>query len=343
MPMWTDLDRALEGSGLVVKIGYNNWKGYGHGTPGPVEGVDCHHTAGPPTGDTPSLNTVIYGRSDLPGPLCNLYLSRSGQVYLVAAGIAYHAGDTLQSWQDNNSAIGIEAEATGVDPWPKGQYDAYARLCACLASYYRLSVSRVVGHKEICNPPGRKIDPNFDMNAFRTAVGKGGDVPAAAAKDFPDDEENRMLFLFTTVTTNPGKPGVPAIPAVPPDPGDPDADPPVPPTDGSPGSPAVPAVPATYRYDLRGQRTCEAGGGSNIAQAAWACVSSAWGGCNISIAALNGKGGVTWVFGQAGKPARLDNNRQIPFPMPTGTRAVTVEGTRDNDGTVIACDVYNLR
>ena len=72
MPMWNDMDRAFQGSGLTVKVGYGNWKGYGHGTPGPVEGVACHHTAGPPTGDTPSLNTVIYGRSDLPGPLCNL-------------------------------------------------------------------------------------------------------------------------------------------------------------------------------------------------------------------------------------------------------------------------------
>jgi hypothetical protein len=79
MPMWTDLDRAVAASGLAVKVGYSGWKSYGHGTPGPVEGVVCHHTAGPPTGDTPSLNTVVYGRSDLPGPLCNLYLSRSGK------------------------------------------------------------------------------------------------------------------------------------------------------------------------------------------------------------------------------------------------------------------------
>jgi N-acetylmuramoyl-L-alanine amidase len=343
MPMWNDLDRALAGSGLTVKIGYSGWKTYGHGTPGAAQGVVCHHTAGPPTGDTPSLNTVVYGRSDLPGPLCNLYLSRSGEVYLVAAGIGYHAGNTVVSWGDNDSGIGIEAEATGVDKWPQAQYDAYARLCASLAAYYRIPLEHVAGHKEVCSPPGRKIDPNFDMNAFRTAVGQGGGVPAASAKDFPDDEENRMLFLFTTVMTDPGKPAIPAVPPVDPDPGDPDADPPIPPTDGSPGSPAVPAVAPKYRYDIRGQRTCEAGGGSNIAQAAWVCVSSAWGGCNVSIAALNGKGGVTWVFGAPGKPARLDNNRQIPFPLPEGSRAVTVEGTRDNEGTIIAADVYNLR
>ena len=51
MPMWSDMDRAFQGSGLTVKVGVSNWKSYGHGTPGPVEAVACHHTAGPPTGD----------------------------------------------------------------------------------------------------------------------------------------------------------------------------------------------------------------------------------------------------------------------------------------------------
>jgi hypothetical protein len=28
-----------------------------------------------------------------------------------------------------------------------------------------------VGHKEYAQPPGRKIDPSFDMTAFRLLVG----------------------------------------------------------------------------------------------------------------------------------------------------------------------------
>src|SRR4051812_3172125 len=318
MPMWSDLDRALEGSGLTVKVGYSGWRNYGHGTPGAAQAVDCHHTAGPPTGDTPSLNTVIYGRSDLPGPLCNLYLSRSGEVYLIAAGIGYHAGNTLEPWQDNDSAIGIEAEATGVDPWPQGQYNAYARLCASLAAYYRLPLDHVLGHKEVCDPPGRKIDPNFDMNAFRGAVKAGGDVPSATAHDFPDDEENRMLILFDTVDVTPPPP-------------DPDPDPP------------HVEHHAVYEYRFHGQRTCEAGGGSNIAQSAWACFSVAWGGCKVYIAANDGKGRTWNLLGAPGKLAGVANNSQIPFPLPAGARMVTIEGLRDGPGTVVACDVYNLR
>jgi hypothetical protein len=324
MPMWSDLDRAFEGSGLVVKIGYGGWKSYGHGTPGAVQAVDCHHTAGPPTGDTPSLNTVIYGRSDLPGPLCNLYLSRSGEVYLVAAGIGYHAGATLQNWQDNDSAIGIEAEATGVDAWPQDQYDAYARMCACLAAYYRLPLDHVLGHKEVCDPPGRKIDPNFDMNAFRGRVKAGGGVPAQAARDFPDDEENQMFIFFDAVDVTPPEP-------------EPEPEP-------SPDDPHVEHhSERIYEYRFHGQRTCEAGGGSNIAQSAWACFSVAWGNCSAYIAASDGKGKVWNLLGAPGKLAKVNNNSQIPFPLPTGARMVTVEGVRDNAGTVIACDVYNLR
>ena len=317
MPLWTDLPNAFRGSGLSV-IEYQGWQSRGHGTPGPLEGVVCHHTAGPPTGDTPSLNTVVYGRSDLPGPLCNLYLSRSGVVYIIASGIGYHAGNTVVGWGDNNSGCGIEAEATGVDPWPKQQYDAYSRMCACLASYYRLPIDHVAGHKEVCDPPGRKIDPNFDMNAFRTTVKSGGAAPQK--KYILGEQENEMLIFFDNVMTDPGSPA----------------------TEDPHVEHHAPAVPPTYEYRFHGQRTCEAGGGSNIASSAWACFSSAWGGCNVSIAALDGKGGVKWIFGQAGKPSRVDNNKQIPFPLPSGTRVVTIEGTRDNIGTIPACDVYNL-
>lgn len=98
-----------------------------------------------------------------------------------------------------------------------------------------------------------------------------------------------------------------------------------------------------WEYRFHGQRTCEAGGGSNIAQSAWACFSTAWGGCKVYIAANDGKGRTWNLLGAPGKLAGVTNNAQIPFPLPSGARMVTVEGLRDGPGTVIACDVYNLR
>lgn len=168
--MLLDLADACRASGLTV-VEEVGWRTRGHGGMSGVRSIVAHHTAGPPTGDAPSLGVVRDGRAGLPGPLAQLFLTRSGRVHVVAAGLAYHAGVVFDpTTQSNAYAIGIEAEATGVDPWPAGQYAAYARLCAALVAHYRLPVSRVLGHKEVASPAGRKIDPNFPMDAFRVAV-----------------------------------------------------------------------------------------------------------------------------------------------------------------------------
>lgn len=171
MPYLTNLADIARGAGLTV-VEQAGWKTRGHGAMADVQIVACHHTAGPKTGDAPSLQVVQNGRSDLAGPLAHFVLARSGVVYVVAAGQCWHTGATLQPWMSNAHAIGIEAEATGVDPWPPEQIAAYAKLCKALIDAFRLPVSRVLGHKEICSPVGRKTDPNFDMNNFRALVAR---------------------------------------------------------------------------------------------------------------------------------------------------------------------------
>jgi hypothetical protein len=170
--MLTTLADIVRGAGLTV-VEVDGWKTRGHGALVDVKTVVCHHTATPATarGDYPSLAVVRDGRSDLAGPLCNLGLSRTGVVYVVAAGVAYHAGVVLDPSYGNTHSIGIEAENPGDgSPWPAAQVDAYARLCAALVKGYGLTVARVLGHKEVCSPKGRKDDPDFDMVAFRAAV-----------------------------------------------------------------------------------------------------------------------------------------------------------------------------
>lgn len=190
--MLTDLAFACRRSGLDVRE-VAGWQSRGHGGMSGVRSVICHHTAGPRTGDSPSLGVVVNGRSDLPGPLAQLFLSRSGVVHVVAAGLAYHAGVVFDpAVQGNAWAIGIEAEATGVDPWPPVQYAAYARLCRALIEHYRLPVAAVLGHKEVASPRGRKVDPNFDMAAFRAAV--------ANAEEAPDLDARQAAQLDTVIT-----------------------------------------------------------------------------------------------------------------------------------------------
>ena len=169
------LERAVKNAGVKYKK-VSGWASRGHGTMGSIQSVICHHTAGPKSGNSPSLNVVAYGRPGLSGPLAQLFLARDGTVYLVAAGISYHAGRVSSNRYANSHAIGIEAEATGLDSWPAHQINEYAKLCKALCKEFGLSTSRVRGHKEVAVPRGRKPDPNFSMSDFRKKVGgaKGG-------------------------------------------------------------------------------------------------------------------------------------------------------------------------
>lgn len=169
--MLLDLADACRKSGLPV-VEVDGWRTRGHADLSAVHTIVCHHTATPNTaaGDYPSLRIVRDGRSDLPGPLSQLGLGRSGTVYVIAAGVAWHAGDTFFPKQDNYRSLGIEAEHDGVSPWPVEQRAAYVRLCAALVEHYGVPIASVQGHKEVASPLGRKIDPTFDMTQFRREV-----------------------------------------------------------------------------------------------------------------------------------------------------------------------------
>ena len=174
--MWlTDLADVARSTGLPV-IEVPGWRTRGHGPMTDVRTIIAHHTAGPASGNYPSLGVVRDGRPGLAGPLAQLGLARDGTVYVIAAGLCWHAGVSRDPSYTNSHAVGIEAEGTGTDPWPARQMDAYARLCRALADHYGLPCSRVLGHKETCAPVGRKVDPNFDMDAFRKRVEEVDDM-----------------------------------------------------------------------------------------------------------------------------------------------------------------------
>lgn len=202
----TDLANVLRDAGLtVVEVpgwrtrGYRRLVGdtYRADLLG-VESIIAHHTATSwkSPGDYPTLTTVQNGRSDVAGPLSQLGLGRSGTWYVIAAGYANHTGATLEPWQSNSYALGVEAEASGVgDPrdWPKAQMDSYARGVKALAEHYGVPVDRVLGHKEIAAPRGRKTDPSFDMGAFRTKVRSVDLNPGGFLMALNDEQQDEVL------------------------------------------------------------------------------------------------------------------------------------------------------
>lgn len=139
-------------------------------------GVLCHHTATSiRTLIAAVLRLLVFGRPDLPGPLCQFGLGRDGTVYMVALGRANHAGTakasgTMSAGDGNEIYIGIEAFNDGVgEKWPAAQYNAYVLLCAALSlDFNKNSANTVRGHKETSFTG--KIDPTFDMDAFRVKV-----------------------------------------------------------------------------------------------------------------------------------------------------------------------------
>jgi hypothetical protein len=168
------LAEVLRNAGCIVEE-LADWKTRGRpGAFGPVKGVLCHHTAGPFVGNAPSLRLILNGRSDLPGPLSHLHLARDGTFTVVAAGRCNHAG--AGTWRGinsgNTSFIGIEAEnaGNGLDKWPDVQMEAYAKGVAAILKHLGVDSVMCVGHKEYALPPGRKVDPSFNMVAFRQKV-----------------------------------------------------------------------------------------------------------------------------------------------------------------------------
>jgi hypothetical protein len=178
----TWLPSVLKKAGLKV-VEEKGWQTRGRGDIGKVKFVLCHHTATQQPSNAPSLWIVRDGRPDVPGPLSQLVLGRDGTYYVVAAGKANHAGKG--EWRGmvdsgNRHSIGIEAENNGVgEPWPEKQMVAYAEGVAAILKHLGLTANECVGHKEYA--PKRKIDPNFDMNAFRqrVAAAMGGVKPAS--------------------------------------------------------------------------------------------------------------------------------------------------------------------
>ncbi len=188
-------DQARKWGLTVVEV--DGWQERGSASFSPA-GVVCHHTAGPATGDMPSLRLLINGRSDVPGPLCNVGLARSGTVFVVAAGRANHAGKG--SWNGlvgNSSVMGIEAENTGRgETWPELQLRAYQRLVAALASGMGRGPELICAHREWA--PGRKPDPaGIEMGPLREEAARllGAPPPAPPPPPPSSSESERIAEL----------------------------------------------------------------------------------------------------------------------------------------------------
>lgn len=149
-----------------------------------LEGLDAvliHHDA-VLGGDLPSLPTLIRGRPDLRGPLCQWGVGDSGTIYVIAAGKANHAGrGRWGSCTSSACTAGFECSNDGRgEPWWPVQIEAMEIACAAIARHLGRDERMFCGHKEWALPLGRKIDPvGIAMGVFRTHVGGRLRTPVA--------------------------------------------------------------------------------------------------------------------------------------------------------------------
>lgn len=129
-----------------------------------------HWTAGGRIGRAPSLGICTNGRSDLPGPLCQVLQERTGgtgfdRVYVIASGRANHAG--VGAWggvtSGNQRGTGNEIEWSGPgEAFPGNREETSERIAAALLSLGQSQDGQYFcEHREYALPAGRKVDTNL--------------------------------------------------------------------------------------------------------------------------------------------------------------------------------------
>jgi LysM repeat protein len=189
---------AFRKNGLRVKE-VKGWKTRGRDGTFEPRGVVFHHTASSPQGGpAPALGVVTKGRSDLPGPLCNVLVGRDGAVHVIAAGRCNHAGEggpfrNIPRDSANSFLAGVEVENNGVgERWSKELLETLEVVFATMLLGLRRRAMWLIAHKEWTT---RKIDPadghgGLDMDRVRArakrqlrALSRGKQKPSPRPKE----------------------------------------------------------------------------------------------------------------------------------------------------------------
>ena len=164
----TDLAAWLKDAGLTV-LEYPGWKTRARGSGGYSANPLCvmwHHTASPKSWDgQKDADYCAVGDSD--APLANLYIDRSGLVWVLAAGatntngkgrsIAFSRGTVPQDGM-NTRAVGVEMGNDGVgEQWTQIQVDTMFIVSNVVNQRLGNQPDDVSTHQFYA--PDRKIDP----------------------------------------------------------------------------------------------------------------------------------------------------------------------------------------
>lgn len=171
----TWLADVLRGAGLEV-VEHPGWKT--RGAPGrsyedggfvSLEGLVQHHDASP-KGDSPGVPEFML--RNWATAAAQLWVDRDGVWHVLAAGVAWHAGRVRAGMPGNWTSLGVETDHTNGEDWPPAMLDSLRTGSAAILRHMKRTATRGLHfHKSICDPPGRKVDPDgLDLAVERRSV-----------------------------------------------------------------------------------------------------------------------------------------------------------------------------
>lgn len=102
--------------------------------------------------------------------------------------------------------------------------------------------------------------------------------------------------------------------------------------------PAIPLVFASDGVSFRGTYQVECGSSSGVVARAFLNVVPTWGDVHVKVTCLDGRGGVTTPQWEKD----IKNNILDGIEVPSGTRAVTIEGTTTSADVILGVRVVEL-
>lgn len=201
-----------EGVHVVERPGWTTHNRNHMGAWGPVHGVMIHHTVS--SGELSSVELCEDGYAELPGPLCQSVIGKSGYSYMVGNGRCNHAGkgdsnvfeavkderygdvppathvhDGMTGGVDGNAHFyGAECVnlGDGKDLWPAKQVDAMVRWAAAICRFHGWTSKSVIGHSEWSDWKNDPRGPGMpSMTRFRELVQQRLDHEASWSPDSP--------------------------------------------------------------------------------------------------------------------------------------------------------------
>lgn len=180
----------------VVEI--PGWPTRGDGPMRAVDGWVNHYDAIPSDDPVAGLRVVTFGRADLRNSLSMFYVDGPGVIYVVAAGVSWHAGRGTLATNTRWAGVEIRNRNLGA-PMPAGQRRAVLNLNRVCRARWGYPLRNVIDHKEHTD---RKSDRRgVDSSAWRDEVG----TPLAVTTILEEDDVPHPKHITAVVHTPSGK------------------------------------------------------------------------------------------------------------------------------------------